>query len=191
MLVLLIMFAAVPVQRQCSTLSDVTMLVLDMMYSNSSAAVPSSPTDAASGSVKEEEGSFAPGEHAQVSRLQQIQVLVGKESLSEIKFSSTIFSFQQPRFRNLQQSDASVCSLPGEDLCGRVSERLSNFSSQSVESGAESSVPQRAELECLKGSAQAARARLAEEQKVPVLGQIEGTDSKRVGSEPTSQSGSV
>lgn len=58
------MFAAVPVQRQCSTLSDVAMLVLDMMYSNNSAAVPSSPTDAAFGSAKEEEGSFAPGEHA-------------------------------------------------------------------------------------------------------------------------------
>ncbi|XP_027871900.1 FH1/FH2 domain-containing protein 1 isoform X2 [Xiphophorus couchianus] len=113
---------AVPVQRQCSTLSDVTMLVLDMMYSSSSAAVPSSPTDAASGSVKEEEGSFA----------------------------------------------------PGEDLCGRVSKRLSNFSSQSVESGAESSAPQRAELECLKGSAQAARARLAEEQKNRLVRQQSG-----------------
>lgn len=102
-------------------------------------------------------------------------------------FSSPIFSFQRPRFRNLQQSDTSVCSPPGEDLCGRVSERLSNFSSLSVGSGTESSAPQRADLECLKGSAQAARARLAEEQKVPVLGQREGTDSKPVGSEPTSQ----
>ncbi|XP_043959211.1 FH1/FH2 domain-containing protein 1 isoform X2 [Gambusia affinis] len=112
----------VPVQRQCSTLSDVAMLVLDMMYSNNSAAVPSSPTDAAFGSAKEEEGSFA----------------------------------------------------PGEDLCGRVSERLSNFSSLSVGSGTESSAPQRADLECLKGSAQAARARLAEEQKNRLVRQQSG-----------------
>ncbi|XP_014909870.1 FH1/FH2 domain-containing protein 3 [Poecilia latipinna] len=98
------------------------MLVLDMMYSNSPAAVPSSPTDAASGSAKEEEGSFT----------------------------------------------------PGEDLSGCVSERLSNFNSPSLESGAESSAPQRAELECLKGSAQAARACLAEEQKKRLVRQQSG-----------------
>ncbi|XP_014824598.1 PREDICTED: FH1/FH2 domain-containing protein 1-like isoform X3 [Poecilia mexicana] len=113
---------AVPVQRQCSTLSDDTMLVLDMMYSNCPAAVPSSPTDAASGSAKEEEGSFA----------------------------------------------------SGEDLSSHVSERLSNFNSPSLESGAESSAPQRAELECPKGSAQAARAWLAEEQKKRLVRQQSG-----------------
>ncbi|KAM4744737.1 FH1/FH2 domain-containing protein 1 isoform 2-T2 [Anableps anableps] len=106
---------AVPVQRQCSTLSDDTMLVLDMIYSNSSAAVPLSPTGAPSGTTAEEEegGSFA----------------------------------------------------SGEDLGGRVSERLSNFRTPSMESTAESSASQRAELELLKGTAQAARARLVEEQK--------------------------
>ncbi|MED6260864.1 hypothetical protein ATANTOWER_030375, partial [Ataeniobius toweri] len=108
---------AVPVQRQCSTLSDEKMFVLDMIYSNSSATVPQSPTGAVPGTTEEEE------EHS---------------------FTA------------------------GEDLGGRVSERMSNFRACLVEStgGAnESSASRRAELGDLEGSAQAARARLAEEQK--------------------------
>ncbi|XP_041853639.1 FH1/FH2 domain-containing protein 1 isoform X2 [Melanotaenia boesemani] len=57
---------------------------------------------------------------------------------------------------------------PSEDLCGRVSDRVSNFRARSVEStttASESSASRRAELEVLEGSAQAARARLDEEQQ--------------------------
>ncbi|XP_047219368.1 FH1/FH2 domain-containing protein 1 isoform X3 [Girardinichthys multiradiatus] len=106
---------AVPVQRQCSTLSDEKMFVLDMIYSNSSATVPQSPTGAVPGTTEEEHSFTA-----------------------------------------------------GEDLGGRVSEPMSNFRACLVEStgGAnESSASRRAELGDLEGSAQAARARLAEEQK--------------------------
>ncbi|MEQ2275111.1 hypothetical protein XENORESO_020885, partial [Xenotaenia resolanae] len=112
------MFVAVPVQRQCSTLSDEKMFVLDMIYSNSSATVPQSPTGAVPGTTEEEE--------------------------------------QQHSF------------TAGEDLGGRVTERMSNIRAHLVEStgGAnESSASRRAELGNLEGSAQAARARLAEEQK--------------------------
>ncbi|MEQ2188862.1 hypothetical protein GOODEAATRI_019325 [Goodea atripinnis] len=126
------MFAAVPVQRQCSTLSDEKMFVLDMIYSNSSATVPQSPTGAVPGTTEEEE------EHS---------------------FTAEICSGVIPLF----------AVLPGEDLGGRVTERMSNIRACLVEStgGAnESSASRRAELGNLEGSAQAARARLAEEQKV-------------------------
>ncbi|MEQ2209549.1 hypothetical protein XENOCAPTIV_000786, partial [Xenoophorus captivus] len=108
---------AVPVQRQCSTLSDEKMFVLDMIYSNSSATVPQSPTGAVPGTTEEEE------EHS---------------------FTAD------------------------EELGGRVTERMSNIRARLVEStgGAnESSASRRAELGDLEGSAKAARARLAEEQK--------------------------
>ncbi|KAM6942760.1 LOW QUALITY PROTEIN: FH1/FH2 domain-containing protein 1 [Xenentodon cancila] len=56
--------------------------------------------------------------------------------------------------------------IPGEDLCGRVSERVSSFGARSAEptGPSETSTSRRAELEGLGGSTQAARARLAEEQ---------------------------
>ncbi|KAM4597363.1 FH1/FH2 domain-containing protein 1 [Fundulus diaphanus] len=107
---------AVPVRRPCSMLSDDKMFLLDMMYSNSSAAVPLSPTGAAPDTTEEEEKSFP----------------------------------------------------AGEDRRGCVSERVSNFGACSVESAAgdqEGGATRREELEGLEGSTQAARARLAEEQK--------------------------
>ncbi|XP_063336614.1 FH1/FH2 domain-containing protein 1 isoform X2 [Pelmatolapia mariae] len=59
--------------------------------------------------------------------------------------------------------------VPGDDVAarGRVTERLSSFKALSAESSTsnESSASRRAELESLEGSTQAARARLAEEQK--------------------------
>ena len=58
-----------------------------------------------------------------------------------------------------------------------MSERLSSIRAGSVEPK-ESGISRRAELECLEGSAQAARARLAEEQQVrtdPILGSLLST----------------
>ncbi|CAI5646353.1 unnamed protein product [Oreochromis niloticus] len=59
--------------------------------------------------------------------------------------------------------------VPGDDVSarGRVTERLTSFKARSAESSTsnESSASRRAELESLEGSTQAARARLAEEQK--------------------------
>lgn len=67
-------------------------------------------------------------------------------------------------------SESSVSDSGGGDLCGRgrVLERLSSFTARSAEPviPSESSASRRAELEGLEGSAQAALARLAEEQQV-------------------------
>ncbi|XP_061592280.1 FH1/FH2 domain-containing protein 1 isoform X2 [Cololabis saira] len=68
--------------------------------------------------------------------------------------------------------------IPGEDLSGRVSERVTSFGARSVEPSApsESSATRRAELQGLGGSTQAARARLAEEQKRQLLRQQSSVD---------------
>ncbi|KAM9766052.1 FH1/FH2 domain-containing protein 1 isoform 3-T3 [Menidia menidia] len=70
--------------------------------------------------------------------------------------------------------------LPGEDLCGRLSERLSSLGARFVAPGADAA-SRRAELEGLGGSAQAARARLAEEQQAraaPFLRQQSSVDAE-------------
>ncbi|XP_047436931.1 FH1/FH2 domain-containing protein 1 isoform X2 [Mugil cephalus] len=108
---------AAPVQHQCSTLSNDTKFLLDMLYSKTP------------NTTEEEEGSLLPGED------------------------------------------------PGPGS-GRVLERLSSIRARSVEPTApsESSTSRRAELEVLEGSAQAARARLAQEQQQRLLKQQTSID---------------
>ncbi|KAM8894250.1 FH1/FH2 domain-containing protein 1 isoform 2-T2 [Spinachia spinachia] len=68
--------------------------------------------------------------------------------------------------------------LPGGDLGGRVCvlQRLSNFTTRTVEPSNERRASRRAELEGLEGSAQAALARLAEEQQTRHLRQQTSVD---------------
>uniref|UniRef100_A0AAQ4PMU7 Uncharacterized protein n=1 Tax=Gasterosteus aculeatus aculeatus TaxID=481459 RepID=A0AAQ4PMU7_GASAC len=92
-------------------------------------------------------------------------------STNEKLYSKTSSSGPQSPSAAAAASNASeeeAAFLPGGDLGGRgrVFERLSNFTTRSVEPPNESRASRRAELEGLEGSAQAALARLAEEQQV-------------------------
>ncbi|XP_047187507.1 FH1/FH2 domain-containing protein 1 isoform X3 [Scophthalmus maximus] len=114
------------VLRQCSD----KKFLMDMLYSKTTAAVPLSPTTAATASDT--------------------------------------------------SVDEEILQAGGGDVGarGRVSERLSSFRARSVEpsGSSESSASRRAELEGLEGSAQAALARLAEEQQNRYLRQQSSID---------------
>ncbi|XP_035760452.1 FH1/FH2 domain-containing protein 1, partial [Neolamprologus brichardi] len=79
----------------------------------------------------------------------------------------------------------------GDDVAarGRVTERLSSFKARSAEpsTSKESSASRRAELESLEGSTQAARARLAEEQKRSIRQQSSIDAEAHIGSLDTTQ----
>ncbi|XP_077942219.1 FH1/FH2 domain-containing protein 1 isoform X5 [Gasterosteus aculeatus] len=102
-------------------------------------------------------------------------------STNEKLYSKTSSSGPQSPSAAAAASNASeeeAAFLPGGDLGGRgrVFERLSNFTTRSVEPPNESRASRRAELEGLEGSAQAALARLAEEQQTRHLRQQSSVD---------------
>ncbi|CAK6984693.1 FH1/FH2 domain-containing protein 1-like isoform X4, partial [Scomber scombrus] len=104
-----------------------------------------------------------------------------KKFLLDMLYSKTTAAPLSPSSSAADTTEEEAAFLPaGGDLSGRgrVLERLSSFRARSEEpvGPSESSASRRAELEGLEGSAQAARARLAEEQQTRHLRQQSSID---------------